>query len=95
MLMSFVTTEDNPYDFWNNFSDWYAFDTQHGYNTCAYMARIAKTSTEMSDNDYQEEINRAVDDIVRLDLTGNYRRTVRNEIKDEENTPTSEKVDEK
>lgn len=69
---TFVTTLDNPYDYWTQFDEWYAFDTEKGYNTCSYVARIAKTSNDMSDQDRVKAINDAVDEILRLNLTGNY-----------------------
>ena len=79
MVATFVTTLDNPYDYWTQFDEWYAFDTSHGYNTLNYIGRIALTSTEMSDNDYQQAVNDAVDEILRLNITGNYRKTVQKE----------------
>lgn len=79
MAVTFVTTLDNPYDYFTQFDEWYAFDTEKGYNTCAYLARIAKTSKEMSDADYEQAVNDAVDEIVRLNLTGNYKKVQMNE----------------
>ncbi len=43
-----LTTEDNPYNPFTNFDEWYAFDTQKGYNTCGYLARVSFTSSELS-----------------------------------------------
>jgi hypothetical protein len=82
MAVTFVTTLDNPYDYFTQFDDWYAFDTEKGYNTCAYVARIAKTSSEMSDSDYENAVNDAVNEIVRLNITGNYVKTAQKENKD-------------
>lgn len=79
MAVTFVTTLDNPYNYFTQFDEWYAFDTEKGYNTCAYLARIAKTSKEMSEADYEQAVNDAVDEIVRLNITGNYKK-----IKEEE-----------
>lgn len=76
MAATFVTTLDNPYDYFTQFDEWYAFDTQKGYNTCAYVARIAKTSSEMSEKDYENALNDAVDEILDFNLTGNYVKTV-------------------
>lgn len=77
MAATFVTTLDNPYDFFKQFDEWYAFDTEKGYNTCAYLARIAKTSTEMSEKEYEQAVNDAVDEILRLNITGNYIKAVK------------------
>lgn len=74
MSATFVTTLDNPFDFFTQFDEWFAFDTQKGYNTCSYVARIAKTSSEMSEKDYEMAINDAVDEILRLNITGNYKK---------------------
>lgn len=79
MKATFVTTLDNPFDYFTQFDEWYAFDTQMGYNTCAYLARIAKTSNDMSDHDRMKAINDAVDEIVRFNLTGIYKRVVQND----------------
>lgn len=76
MAPTFVTTLDNPFNYFTQFDEWYAFDTQMGYNTCSYVDRIAKTSNEMSDYDKMKAINDAVDEILRLNLLGIYVRTV-------------------
>lgn len=81
MAATFVTTMDNPYDYFTQFDEWYAFDISHGYdvigqpyNTLNYVARVANTDPDMSERDYEEAVNDAVDQIVRLNLTGNYRK---------------------
>ena len=71
-----LTTKDNPYDPYSKFDEWYAFDTQMGYNTCSYLARIARTSEGLSDADNDAEIERAIDEILVLNLTGNYKKNV-------------------
>lgn len=71
-----VTTEDNPFSPFTQFDDWNAFDVQKGYNTCSYLARIAKTSPELSPLDYELAIEDAVDEIVKFNLLGTYRKVV-------------------
>lgn len=85
MQATFVTTLDNPYDYWTQFDQWYAFDIEKGYNTCCYVARLALTSNEMTENSYVEAVNRAVDEIIRLNITGNYIKTVEKVTKKGEN----------
>lgn len=84
MAAVFLTTLDNPYDYFTQFDEWYAFDIEKGYNTCNYLARIALTSTEMSDRDYEKAVEDAVDEIVRLNITGNYKKIVDKNSKDED-----------
>lgn len=64
---SWLTTLDNPYDPFTQFDEWYQYDTTNGYNTCAYLARIAATSSELSDEDNNLEIERAINEIMRYD----------------------------
>ena len=72
MAAVWVTTLDNPWDFFKNEDEWYAFDTEMGYNTCAYVARLSHASSEMSDWEYNKAVEAAVDEIVEMNLTGNY-----------------------
>ena len=67
-----LTTEDNPFNPFTDFDNWYAFDVSNGYNTCGYLARIAKSSDELSDLEERIEINNAIDEILSFNLTGNY-----------------------
>jgi len=73
-----ITTEDNPYDPFTEFDAWYSFDTLNGYHTCSYLARIANTSEELPDEINAEAIEQAIDEIVQLNLTGNYKKLVKN-----------------
>lgn len=77
MRVTMVTTTDNPYDPFTQFDQWYAFDTIQGYNTCSYLARIAKTSPELSPMDQAIAVEEAVDDIVDMNLLGIYKKVVR------------------
>ena len=79
-----VTTRDNPFDFFTQFDDWFAFDTQMGYNTCCYIDRIAKTSNSMSEFDRKKAINDAVDEIMRFNLTGNNVMVEKDDDEDDE-----------
>lgn len=77
MRVTMVTTTDNPYDPFTQFDQWYAFDTIQGYNTCSYLARIAKTSPELSPMDQAIAVEEAVDEIVDMNLLGIYKKLVR------------------
>lgn len=68
-----LTTKDNPYDPFDNFDEWLSFDNRMGYGTPQYLARIAKTSPSLSETEYNEEVKRSIEEIVRLDPFDLYR----------------------
>lgn len=70
----YLTTTDNPYDPFTQWDEWYVYDVTSGYNTCSYLARVVKGSDELSDVDEELAIIRAIDEIVNLNITGNYKK---------------------
>ncbi len=69
-----ITTFDNPYDPFTQFRKWFLFDTSKGYNTSAYLARIARTSDELNDEENNQEIERAIDEIIKFDFRNIYKK---------------------
>lgn len=67
-----LSTIDNPYNPFEDFKKWYLFDVQNGYNSSSYLARIAKTSDELTDYENNIEIERAIDEIIELDFMNVY-----------------------
>ena len=61
-----LTTKDNPYNPFTNFDEWFAFDCQKRYFTCNYLARLARTSPDLSDEEETKAINDAIISIVLL-----------------------------
>ena len=80
-----LTTFDNPYDPFEQFSSWFLFDVEKGYNTCSYLGRIAKLSDEMSTAEEDEEVERAIDEIIKYDFMNIYKK-VRKETEDPNET---------
>ena len=72
-----LTTTDNPYDPMDEFMEWYTWDLTNGYHTCAYLARIARTSESLTEEENLEERERAIDEIVELNITGKYKKIKR------------------
>ena len=69
-----LTTTDNPYDLFTQYDAWYRFDEGKGYHSCAYLARIARTSDQLSDAENEQELERAIDDIIKYDPLGIYKK---------------------
>ena len=74
-----LTTIDNPFNPFIDFESWFMFDMDKGYNSSAYLARIAKTSDSLSDKENDEEIERAIDEIIKYDPLNIYRKIKRGE----------------
>jgi hypothetical protein len=72
-----LTTIDNPFDPFEQFTSWWLFDIEKGYNTCSYLARIAKLSEEMSDEEVNYEIERAIDEIITYNPLNIYIKVTR------------------
>lgn len=77
MEESKLTTTDNPYDPFTQWDEWYAFDTQMGYHTCSYLARICIISDDLSEDDQNAAIESAIDEIVRINVLGIYKKVTR------------------
>ena len=76
-----LTTDDNPYSPFTQFDQWRAFDVWKGYYTLEYLARIAKTSNELSDEDNLSIINAAINEIVGYNFLGIYRKVRESDYK--------------
>lgn len=84
MARCMLTTTDNPFDPFSQFDAWYRFDEGKGYHSCSYLARIARTSDQLSPVENDEEIERAIDDIIKYNPLGIYKK-----VKAEEKSETS------
>ncbi|HZK01003.1 MAG TPA: hypothetical protein VFC79_13380 [Tissierellaceae bacterium] len=73
-----ITTIDNPYDPQEEFNQWFTYDVTNGYNTCAYLSRISKTSDQLSDVENEEENERAIDEILKYDFQNIYMKVTVN-----------------
>ena len=73
-----LTTFDNPFDPFEQFDDWFRFDVEKGYYSCSYLARIAQTSDELSDEETNLEIERAIDEIIKYDFMNIYKKVFKN-----------------
>ena len=72
-----LTTFDNPFDPFEQFTSWFLFDVEKGYDTCSYLGRIAKTSEQFSEEENNMETERAIDEIIKYDFRNIYRKVTR------------------
>lgn len=74
MTVHMLTTMDNPYNPFTQFDEWYEFDESSGYHTTGYLARLTITSSELSEADQDLAIEYAIDEIVRENINGMYKK---------------------
>ena len=77
-----LTTIDNEWDPFDNFSEWYSRDQilsmQQNRRSCSgYLAIIAACSDDLSENEFNQVMNDAIDEIVELDLSGTFKKVTR------------------
>ena len=73
-----LSTIDNPFNPFTDFVSWFMFDIEKGYNCCSYLARIVNLSDDMSQQEEDEEIERAIDEIIELNPVPIYIKVFKN-----------------
>ena len=69
-----LTTFDNPFDPFEQFTSWLLFDDEKGYNTCGKLARIVELSEDMSQKEIDEATEKAIDEIIKYDFMNIYKK---------------------
>lgn len=74
-----LTTVDNPYNPFENFGEWYTFDElqarrENRPTCCSYLARVYLGPDDVSDNEFNQVMNDVIDEIVKLNLSGKFRK---------------------
>lgn len=77
MKLTALTTVDNSFDPFDNFIAWYDLDHKLGHNCCEKIAEIAKTSDSLSDIENDEEIENAINEIIKNDFLDLYKKVVK------------------
>ena len=72
-----LTTVDNPFDPFDEFTSWFLFDVEKGYNCCGMLARIANFTDDLTEKETATETERAIDEIIRYDFTDTYKKVTR------------------
>lgn len=72
--LNMLTTVDNPFNPWTEWQAWFAFDEARGYHTSALLARVVKTSDELSDADQSQAIEDGIEEIVNMNVSGVHRK---------------------
>lgn len=74
MVEHMLTTTDNPFNPFTDFDTWYAYDLVLGHHTSALLARVVRTSEELSEEDESQAMEDAIDKIVTENVSGVHRK---------------------
>ena len=72
-----LTTFDNPYNPFDEFTSWLMFDKEFGYNTCELLGRIVKFEDWMTQKEEMEANERAIDEFLQYDDANLYKKVYR------------------
>ena len=76
-----LTTLDNPFDPFEDFTQWFMYDCEKGHNTASRLARLVNINSEMTQKEVDEEMERAIDFIMKYDLEDKYIKIQENSAK--------------
>ena len=69
-----LTTNDNPFDPFEDFVSWFMFDVEKGYYSCNKLARVTHITEDMTQQEIDEENERAIDEIIKYDFLDVYKK---------------------
>lgn len=69
-----LTTVDNPFNPFTHPEEWKTWDHSNGYYSAEFIARIANYSNVQTEADIELAIEQAIDEIVRENVTGMWRK---------------------
>ena len=69
MKICALTTRDNPYSYFNERDEWEAYENATGLRATTMLGRFAFTSDQLSVEENEKEIERAIDEIIKYDPT--------------------------
>lgn len=73
-----ITTKDNPYNPFKDFTSWFLFDISKGYNTCSKLARISNISFTETEIERVNSYEKAIDRLIELDFIDIYKKIYEN-----------------
>lgn len=72
-----ITTIDNPYDPFDEFTEWFQFDVDNGYSTCSKIARLSEVKDYMPNEVKINEVELIIDRLIEIDPLNMYKKVIR------------------
>jgi len=74
-----ITTIDNPYNPFTDYVSWFMFDIEKGYYTSSKIARLTNLTDDMTEKEEAEEVERAIDELIKIDPLDLYIKVLEDE----------------
>ena len=87
-----LSTKDNPFNPITQFDDWYRFDMDKGYSSCSYLARITNSSESNNEAANVDDVESAIDEIIKYDPIDRYIKVVEEVQEDSNSESTNEQT---
>lgn len=84
MATHMLTTVDNPFNPFTEFDQWISFDSFNRYNTCGLLDLLTITSTDLLDEQQDDDLEQAMNDIISNDPLGLYIKVTKDFVFDNE-----------
>ena len=78
-----ITTKDNPFNPFDNFVEWFLYDTEKGYFTSSKIARLTKQKEYMTEEEESKALEEAIDRLIEIDPLDIYIKLERDDDKGE------------
>lgn len=80
MVDYMITTMDNPCNPFTDFKQWRMWDEDRlGHYTCGWLAILAKTSIDLDDDTYDDDVDAAANELLSLNPHGVHIRVRRDD----------------
>lgn len=67
-----LSTKDNPYDPFDDFSNWHRYDRDMGHGCCEILDRVSTVAGTLTDGEKVHEYRRAIGDIIANDCENKF-----------------------
>lgn len=70
MINHMLSTKDNPFNPHTEFDSWWVWDEAQGYHSLCLLARVTRSSDELSEQLQSQAIEDAIEEIVTENVSG-------------------------
>lgn len=69
-----ITTNDNPFNPFEDWDNWLLYDIEKNHNSCGVLDRIVKINDDFTELEIAAATEKAIDQIVKHDFTDTYKK---------------------